>query len=187
MKRIAVFCGSSVGAIPEYAAETSRLAQICVRRGIGLVYGGSSAGLMLQLANAVSVEGGEIIGVIPQFLIGQEGAQSGLSELRIVQSMHERKALMADLSDGFLALPGGLGTLEEFFETLTWAQLGIHGKPCGLLNVRGYYDDLLKFLDHGVSQQFIKPEYREMILVAEQPEDIIRKMEGYRMSGVAEL
>jgi uncharacterized protein (TIGR00730 family) len=180
MNRIAVFCGSNVGAIPEYASATERLAQVCVRRGIGLVYGGSSVGLMRQLADAVSVEGGEIIGVIPQFLIELEGAQHGLAELRIVRSMHERKALMADLSDGFIALPGGLGTLEEFFETLTWTQLGIHRKPCGLLNTRGYYDDLLRFLDYGVSQQFIKPAYREMILVAEQPEDVICKMEEYQ-------
>jgi len=186
MDRIAVFCGSNIGAIPEYAAATERLAQVCVRRRIGLVYGGSSVGLMRQLADAVSVEGGEIIGVMPQFLVELEGAQPGLSELRIVRSMHERKALMADLSDGFIALPGGLGTLEEFFETLTWAQLGIHRKPCGLLNVRGYYDDLLRFLDYGVSQQFIKPAHREMILVAEEPEDIVRKMEGYQMPDATE-
>jgi uncharacterized protein (TIGR00730 family) len=186
MDRIAVFCGSNIGAIPEYAAATERLAQVCVRRGIGLVYGGSSVGLMRQLADAVSVEGGEIIGVMPQFLVELEGAQPGLSELRIVRSMHERKALMADLSDGFIALPGGFGTLEEFFETLTWAQLGIHRKPCGLLNVRGYYDDLLRFLDYGVSQQFIKPAHREMILVAEEPEDIVRKMEGYQMPDATE-
>jgi uncharacterized protein (TIGR00730 family) len=132
---------------------------------------------MRGLANAVSIEGGEIIGVIPRFLIKLEGAQTGLTELRIVDSMHERKALMADLSDGFITLPGGLGTLEEFFEILTWAQLGIHRKPCGLLNVKGYYDHLLGFLDDAVSQGFIEPAHRELILVAEQPENLVREME----------
>ncbi len=135
-------------------------------------------GLMRDLAKAVSIEGGEIIGVIPGFLVELEGAQAGLTELRIVDSMHERKALMADLSDGFIALPGGLGTLEEFFEVLTWAQLGIHAKPCGLLNVRGYYDHLLKFLDYGVSQGFIEPADRELILVEEQPEHLVRGMQA---------
>lgn len=177
MKRIGIFCGSNAGMMPDYSAAAVDLAHACVRRGIGIVYGGASVGLMRDLANAVTIRGGEIIGVIPEFLVKLEGAQSGLTQLRIVGSMHERKALIVDLSDGFIALPGGLGTLDEFFETLTWAQLGLHAKPCGLLNVHGYYDHLLKFLDYSVSQQFIKPSDRNLILVEKQPEDMLREME----------
>jgi uncharacterized protein (TIGR00730 family) len=182
MKRIAVFCGSRTGAIPKYAEATDRLAHACVRRGLGLVYGGASVGLMRKLAEAVSNAGGEIIGVIPEFLIKMEGAQCGLADLRIVRSMHERKAMMADLSDGIVALPGGLGTLEEFFETLTWTQLGIHSKPCGLLNICGYYNHLLRFLDHAVSQHFVKPIDRNLVLAGEDPEEVLSKMESYGSS-----
>jgi uncharacterized protein (TIGR00730 family) len=194
MKRVAVFCGSSAGSKREYAAATVQLAKACVRRGIGLVYGGASVGLMRALAIAAAAEGGEIIGVIPRFLIEMEGAQPGLAELRIVRSMHERKALMAELSDGFIALPGGLGTLEEFFEILTWAQLGLHAKPCGILNVDGYYDGLLNFLEHASSQEFIKPKHRQLILVGEEPENLLREMQAresrrvaYKTNGAAAL
>jgi uncharacterized protein (TIGR00730 family) len=177
MKSLAVFCGSNMGVRPDYALAAMHLARICARRGIRIVYGGSSVGLMRVLADAVVAAGGKITGVIPQFLIEREGANEHVTDLRIVRSMHERKALMAQLADGFLALPGGLGTLEEFFEILTWAQLGMHDKPCGLLNVAGYYDDLLKFLNHAVGQKFVKASHRNIIIVRPDPETIIAEMQ----------
>ena len=147
MKRICVFAGSSRGAREDYAQAAERLAFELVNRGYGVVFGGGRVGMMGVLADATLALGGEVIGVIPKALLEKEVAHGGLTELRVVASMHERKAMMAELSEGFIALPGGLGTLEEFFEVLTWAQLGLHPKPCGLLNVRGYYDRLLEFLD----------------------------------------
>jgi uncharacterized protein (TIGR00730 family) len=177
MKRLAVFCGSNMGVRPDYALAAMHLARICATRGIGIVYGGSRVGLMRVLADTVLAAGGKITGVIPHFLIEREGANERVSDLRIVRSMHERKALMAQLADGFLALPGGLGTLEEFFEILTWAQLGMHDKPCGLLNVAGYYDDLLKFINYAVAQKFIKSSDRNIIIVRSDPESIIGEMQ----------
>jgi uncharacterized protein (TIGR00730 family) len=176
MKRICVYCGSSNGAREAYTAAARALGRALVRRDLGLVYGGSDAGLMGVLADTVLAEGGEVIGVIPEPLVVKEVAHKGLTELRIVRSMHERKAMMAELADGFIALPGGFGTLEEFCEIVTWIQLGLHRKPCGLLNIEGYYDGLLAFLDHAVAEGFIHPGYRAMVLNGAQAEHLVEKI-----------
>ena len=164
MKRVCVFCGSNAGIRPEYGIAAQGLATVLTRRGLGLVYGGGNIGLMGVLADAMLAAGGEVIGVIPRSLVAREVAHHGVSELRIVDTMHQRKALMNDLSDAFIALPGGFGTLDEFFEILTWSQLGIHGKPCGLLNVSGYYDSLLAMLDHAVSEGLLRPPHRTLVI-----------------------
>lgn len=169
LKRICVFCGSSPGSRPIYTESAVALAQCLVSRGLSIVYGGSKVGLMGALADAALSAGGEVIGVIPRGLVAKEVAHNGLTDLRIVSSMHERKALMADLSDGFIALPGGYGTLEEFCEILTWTQLGLHRKPCGILNVDAYYDHLLRLFDHAVAESFLKPSYREYVLAGTDP------------------
>jgi uncharacterized protein (TIGR00730 family) len=156
-----------------------------VNKNIGLVYGGASIGVMGEIADAVLKEGGEVIGVIPKELLVREAAHTGITELREVNTMHERKAMMAELSDGFIALPGGLGTIEEFFEIWTWAQLGIHRKPCGLLNAGRYYDKLIDFIDHAVSERFIKEIYRSMVFVEEQPHILLQKFESYEAPEVA--
>jgi uncharacterized protein (TIGR00730 family) len=179
MKRICVFCGSSPGARAEYLHAAEQLGYTLARRNIGLVYGGARVGIMGKIAEAVLEKGGEVIGVIPKGLLEREVAFTGLADLRVVDSMHERKALMADLSDGFIALPGGLGTIEEFFEVVTWAQLGIHPKPCGLLNVEQYYNRLMDFLDHTVNEKFVELEHRAMILMDENPERLLQKFETY--------
>jgi len=168
-RKICVFTGSRHGASTAYADAAEQLARDLVERGFGLVYGGGNVGLMNVIADTVLELGGHVTGVIPNALVSREVAHRGLSELRVVSSMHERKALMAELSDGFIALPGGIGTMEEFFEVLSWAQLGIHNKPCGLLNVSGYYDPLIEFLDHAVSQDFVKPKHRALLLVESEP------------------
>jgi uncharacterized protein (TIGR00730 family) len=168
MKRLCVFCGSNLGCHPAYAEAARDLARALVTRKIGLVYGGARVGVMGVLA-----AGGHAIGVIPQGLVEQEVAHTGVPDLRAVASMHERKRVMAELSDGFIALPGGLGTLEELFEILTWAQLGLHRKPCGLLNIRGYYRRLIDFLDHAVAEQLLKAAYRALLLVEERPEQLL--------------
>ncbi|MEN4099329.1 MAG: TIGR00730 family Rossman fold protein, partial [Anaerolineaceae bacterium] len=155
MKRICVFCGSSPGARPEYLDAAAALGQALARRGLGLVYGGGRLGLMGAIARAALAAGGEVTGVIPRGLVEREVGFTELNDLRVVESMHERKALMIELSDGFIALPGGLGTIEEFFEALTWGQLGLHQKPCGLLNVSGYFDHLVAFLDNVRAEQFV--------------------------------
>jgi hypothetical protein len=170
---VCVFAGSSAGARHEYRLAAVELGRVLAARGIGLVYGGARVGLMGAVADAVLDNGGRAIGVIPRALVDKEVAHTGLTDLHVVTSMHERKALMADSADGFVALPGGWGTLEEFFETLTWAQLGIHGKPCGLLNVYGYYDGLLSFLEHSIEQGFVRPEYRAMISVSDSPATLL--------------
>jgi uncharacterized protein (TIGR00730 family) len=162
---ICVFTGSRHGASPKYAEATKQFAEELVKRGLGVVYGGGNVGLMNVLANTALQRGGHVIGVIPDSLVSKEVAHKGLSELRVVHSMHERKALMAELAGGFVALPGGIGTMEEFFEVLSWAQLGLHNKPCGLLNVAGYYDSLIEFLDHAVAQDFVKPQHRALLIV----------------------
>lgn len=167
MKRICVFAGSSLGTQAQYRQVAQELGRTLAERDMGLVYGGARVGLMGVMADAALAAGGEVTGVIPSALAAKEIAHSGLSELRVVASMHERKAAMADLSDGFVALPGGWGTLDEFFEVLTWAQLGLHRKPCGLLNVQGYFDRLLSFLEHAVEEGFLRREYGSMISVAE--------------------
>lgn len=180
MKKICVYCGSSPGRRPEYLAATQALAAELVRRDIGLVYGGAGIGIMGAMADAVVALGGHVTGIIPEALANREVVHSGLSELRVVNSMHERKALMEDVSDGFIALPGGLGTLEELFEILTWSQLGFHRKPCGLLNVAGYYDRLIEFLDHTVEEELVAEQYRKMLLQAEEPAPLLALMENYQ-------
>lgn len=179
MKHICVFCGSNSGARPAYALAARSMGQTLVRRGFGLVYGGGNVGLMGTIADAVLDAGGEAIGVIPQALVEKELAHSRLTQLHIVGSMHERKAMMADLSDGFIALPGGFGTFEEFFEVLTWAQLGFHQKPCGLLNVEGYYDLLIALSDHVTAQQFVHPRHRSLVLEAQAPDQLLDKLASY--------
>jgi hypothetical protein len=180
MKRLCVYCGSSSGGKPDYARVARQLARAMVSRNIGLVYGGASVGIMGEIANAVLEEGGNVIGVIPKRLFAKEIAHTGITELREVGSMHERKSLMADLSDGFIALPGGFGTIEEILEIITWSQLGMHRKPCGLLNVCRYYDKLIGFLDHAVSEQFIKTAHRSTILIDEHPDALLEKFEAYK-------
>lgn len=180
MNRVCVYCGSSPGRDPRFAEAAVRLGEILVDRGLGLVYGGASVGIMGTVANAVLAGGGEAIGVIPHALDEKEITHPGLSEQHVVGSMHERKALMAELSDGFIALPGGWGTFEEIFEALTWAQLGIHSKPCGLLNVNGYYDHLGAFLEHAIEQQFVKAEYRAMLMISADPSDLLDRFASYR-------
>lgn len=156
-----------------------------VERGIGLVYGGGQVGLMGLVADTVMAAGGEVIGVIPKFLAEKEIAHSGLTQLHLVDSMHERKALMADLADGFIALPGGYGTLEEFCEVLTWTQLGLHQKPHGLLNVEGYYDHLIRLFDHALSEEFVRSQHRSIVLTAATPEQLLDQFAAYRPQNVA--
>jgi uncharacterized protein (TIGR00730 family) len=169
MGRICVFSGSSNGRRPAYRTAATLLGQTLVSRGYELVYGGARVGLMGAVADAVLADGGHVIGVIPQALVEREVAHTGLPDLRVVSSMHERKALMSELSDGFIALPGGWGTIEELFEVLTWGQLGLHRKPCGLLNVEGYYDPLMAFLRHGFDEQFVRTAFERMLLVSDSP------------------
>jgi uncharacterized protein (TIGR00730 family) len=171
--KICVFTGSNGGVRPEYGESARQLGRELVARGYGLVYGGGNVGLMAIIADSVLELNGHVTGVIPESLVSQEVAHQGLSELHRVQSMHERKALMAELSDGFIAMPGGIGTMEEFFEVLSWAQLGIHEKPCALLNVSGYYDPLIQFLDHAVAQGFIKPKHRALLIVENSPAHLL--------------
>ena len=179
IRRLAIFCGSNPGARPEYKAVTRSFGNALCERGIEVVYGGSSVGLMAVLADTMLEAGGGITGVIPRMLVDREVANTALSDLRIVESMHERKSLMAELADGFVALPGGIGTLEEFFEIWTWAQLGMHEKPCGLLNVAGYFDPLLSFLDRAVDEGFVRQVHREMVIVESDPEALIDKFGEY--------
>jgi uncharacterized protein (TIGR00730 family) len=179
VQRACVFCGSSPGARPQYTEATEDLGSLLVQNGITLVYGGASVGLMGRLADTVLSEGGEAVGVIPRPLVEREIAHVGLTELHVVDSMHERKALMADLSDAFVALPGGLGTLDELFEVYTWAQLGLHRKPCGLLNVEGYYQHLADFLDHAAGERFVRDEHRDMLIVEEDPATMLERLRGF--------
>ena len=180
MERICVFSGSSPGAHPDYLRAAEELARALAAQGIGLVYGGASVGLMGALADAALEAGGEAVGVIPQALVDREIAHPGLSDLRVVSSMHERKALMAELADGFVALPGGMGTLEELFEVYTWTQLGLHSKPLGLLDVRGYYAQLVAFLDHTVEERFMTVEHREMLVVEQRAEALLEAFRRWR-------
>jgi uncharacterized protein (TIGR00730 family) len=177
MKSICVFAGSSVGARPEYGTLAGELGSTLAARQIGLVYGGARVGLMGIVADAVLAAGGQVTGVIPAALVAREVAHSGLTDLRIVSSMHERKALMAELSDAFIAIPGGWGTCEEFFEVLTWGQLGLHRKPCGLLNVHGYFDPLLSFVTHSIDEGFVRREQSKLISVASVPETLLDMLE----------
>lgn len=178
--RYCVFAGSSTGHDAKFAEIAACLGRALAKRDIGLVYGGASVGLMGVVADAAQSHGGEVIGVIPRSLVEKEVAHSSLPDLRIVESMHERKALMGELSDGFIALPGGIGTLEELFEVWTWAQLGHHDKPCGLLNVGGFYDGLTSFLDHVVEAAFLKPVHRDMLVVADDVDALLSALFAYR-------
>jgi len=175
--RICVFTGSRHGSSPVYTEAARQLGSELVRRGYGLVYGGGNVGLMNVIADVVLELGGHVTGVIPNSLVSKEVAHQGLSDLRVVNSMHERKALMAELSDGFIAMPGGIGTMEEFFEVLSWAQLALHEKPCGLLNLSGYYDHLIQFVDYAVAQDFIKSKDRTLMIVEEQPGQLLNRFE----------
>jgi uncharacterized protein (TIGR00730 family) len=179
MQRICVYCGSNTGARPVYADAARELADVLVRHDLELVYGGSAAGTMGILADAVLEQGGKVHGVIPQMLVDKEIAHQGLTELHIVTSMHARKSMMATLSDGFIAMPGGFGTLEEFVEIITWAQLRFHDKPCGLLNVEGYFDHLLKFLDHANAEGFLRAENRRMLLHDATAVGLVQQFERY--------
>jgi uncharacterized protein (TIGR00730 family) len=176
MRSVCVFCGSNPGRRPEYLASAAAVGRDLANRGIRVVYGGAQVGTMGALADAVLAGGGEITGVIPEHLVSAEVAHPRLRDLRVVGSMHERKALMAGLSDAFIALPGGLGTLEEFAEVVTWAQLGLHSKPTGLLNLLGYYDDLLRFLDHATAERFLRPDHREMIIAQPDTGELLAEM-----------
>jgi uncharacterized protein (TIGR00730 family) len=176
LKRICVFCGSSSGVNALYTEAAQAVGRLLCRRGVELVYGGGNVGLMGVLADACLAEGGRVIGVIPQALVDREVAHRGLTELRVVSSMHERKAVMAELSDAFAALPGGYGTWEELFEMLTWTQLGIQRKPCGLLNVNGYYDPLLELADQAVSEGFLREVNRELLLSDDEPERLLDRL-----------
>jgi uncharacterized protein (TIGR00730 family) len=179
MARVCVFCGSGDGGHPAYAEAVRELARTIVASGDGIVYGGGRAGLMGALADAALEAGGEVVGVIPGALVEREVAHQGLTELHVVDSMHERKALMSDLSAFFVTAPGGLGTLEELFEVLTWSQLGLHDKPCGLLDVRGYYDRLAGFLDHAVAEGFLRPESREILLVNDEAGELLDRLRSW--------
>jgi len=185
LKRICVFSGSSPGARPAYREMARDLGTALARAGLGVVYGGASVGLMGVLADAVIESGGEVIGVMPQALVDKELAHAKLTELRVVPSMHVRKQTMADLGDGFVALPGGMGTIEELTEILTWAQLGMHRKPCGVMNVEGYYDRFIHFLDHAVAERFVTPAHRSMLVVAKTPEELLQAFRSYQAPAVA--
>ena len=180
MKSITVFCGSSSGFRPEYAEAAKNLARLLVERNVRLVYGGGNIGLMGIIADEVMQNGGEVIGIIPDSLFKKEVGNRRVTELHVVGSMHERKAMMAELADGFIAMPGGIGTFEEFFEILTWSQLGFHEKPCGLLNVANYYDGLLALCDHAVSEGFLRPIHRVLILDDSDAVSLLEKMDSFR-------
>jgi uncharacterized protein (TIGR00730 family) len=178
MKSICVYCGSSIGSSPSLAATARELGQTLAASNLELIYGGGRVGLMGVLADAVLEAGGRVQGVIPQALADREVAHAGLTQLHVVDTMHQRKAMMAELSDGFIALPGGLGTFEELFEIWTWAQLGMHSKPIGLLNVASYFDLLLQFLDHATSQQLLKPVHRDLLIVSNRPDALLSQMQS---------
>jgi uncharacterized protein (TIGR00730 family) len=176
MRRVCVFCGSSQGARPAYAAAARALGAAVAAEGLGLVYGGANVGLMKVVADAALAGGAEVIGIIPESLMTRELGHPGLTTLHVVPSMHARKALMADHADAFVALPGGFGTFEEFFEVVTWTQLGLHAKPCGLLNVEGFYDPLLAFVDHATTERFIRPETRAIVVADADPAALLRHL-----------
>jgi uncharacterized protein (TIGR00730 family) len=184
MTRVCVFAGSSPGARSSYRHAAEALGQALSRRGIDVVFGGGRVGLMGALADAALRAGGRVVGVIPAALEAKELGHTGLTELRVVRSMHERKATMADLSDGFIALPGGWGTLDELFEILTWGQLGLHTKPCGLLNVDGYFDGLLSFMQHLVDERFVRAENSAMLSVATEPDALLDLMAACTLAPV---
>lgn len=179
MKSVCVYCGSNEGRLPVYAEAARGLGRALVERGLDLVYGGASVGIMGVIADTVLGLGGRVTGVMPESIVRKEIAHRGLTELHVTSSMHERKMKMAELSDAFVALPGGIGTLEEIFEVWTWAQLGLHAKPCGFLNVAGYYDGLVAFLDHAVAERFVKEANRAMLVVGDDPSDLLDRFAAY--------
>jgi uncharacterized protein (TIGR00730 family) len=184
MRRVCVFCGSSPGARPAYAEAAAEMGRLLASEGIGVVYGGGQVGLMGVLADAVLAVRGEIVGVIPQALVDREIGHPGVADMRVVGSMHERKALMAELADAFVALPGGLGTLEELFEVYTWAQLGLHRKPCGLLDVEDYYAGVADFLTHAVEERFLPEQHRAMLIVEREPRELLERVRAWEPSTV---
>lgn len=184
MRRVCVFSGSNAGSQRAYGTAAWELGDELVARGFGLVYGGGGVGLMKTVADTVLAAGGEAIGVIPRHLVDREVAHSGLTELHVVDSMHERKARMSDLADGFVALPGGYGTLEEFAEVLTWSQLGLQVKPCGLLDVAGFFQPLLRFVEHAVAEGFVVPEHRKLILLRQSPRELLPAMDKWEPPSV---
>jgi len=179
VQRACIFCGSSPGARPAYTEAAEDLGMLLVQNGITLVFGGATVGLMGRLADTVVSEGGEAIGVIPQALVDREIAHLGLTDLHVVDTMHERKQRMADLSDAFVALPGGLGTLDELFEIYTWGQLGMHRKPIGLMNVEGYFDGLVGFLEHAVAERFVREDHRDMLIIEEEPTPMLERLQSF--------
>ena len=179
MKRVCVYCGSSEGRDPRYRDAAAQVGRALAERSLGLVYGGGGIGLMRVVADAAMENGGSVIGVIPHGLAAREVAHLGVTEMRVVSSMHARKALMAELSDAFLTLPGGFGTFEELFESVTWAQLGIHRKPLGLLNVAGYFDHLVSFVDHAVAEGFVPAKGRDLVLVGDEPGALLDRLAVY--------
>ena len=186
LKRICVFCGASLGGRPDYKKAAEAVGQAIAKRGIGVVYGGASIGLMGTVANAALAEGGDVIGVLPKAIADFEIAHEGLTELRIVGSMHERKTQMADLSDAFIVLPGGIGTLEEMFEVWTWSKLNIHAKPVGLLNVGGFYNQLTSFMDLVTAESFLTDDHRAILQCEEDPDVLIDKLEAAELPNGAE-
>lgn len=187
INRICVFCGTNTGSRPDYGAAARQLGLVLAEEGIELVYGGASVGIMGELADSVQEHGGHVTGIIPQQLVEKEEAHTGIRNLIVVASMHQRKSQMADMSDGFIALPGGIGTLEGFFELVTWRQLGIHARPCAILNVAGYFDGLTGFLDHAVREGFLTKMHRDMILVETDPRKLIERMRSYEPPEEAKL
>jgi uncharacterized protein (TIGR00730 family) len=185
--RLCVFCGTNTGSRPEYGAAARELGTLLASEGIELVYGGASVGIMGELADAAQEGGGHVTGIIPQQLMQKEAAHRGIPDLIVVASMHQRKSQMADLSDGFIALPGGIGTMEGFFEILTWGQLGIHAKPCGILNTAGYFDALIEFLDHAVQEGFLLEAHRNAIMVETNPKALLERLRAWEPSEEAPL
>lgn len=179
IKRVAVFCGSSQGDDPIYMKEAARLGALLAQKGIGLVYGGAQVGCMGAVANACLAEGGEVIGVIPEKLVTVEVAHVGLTEQHVVKTMHERKAMMAELADAFIALPGGAGTLEEWFEVFTWSQIGYHHKPCSFLNINHFYEPLIQMLDHTIEQGFMRSAYKDLIITDTEAEALLEKLHQF--------
>jgi uncharacterized protein (TIGR00730 family) len=184
MKRVCVFCGSSAGRRAEYEYAAVAMGEALVERGIELVYGGGNVGLMGVIADTVMRGGGKVVGVIPQALADREIANIGVTDLRVVDSMHTRKAMMAELSDAFIAMPGGVGTFEEFFEAVTWTQLGVHRKPCGLLNVEDFYTPLVNFIDHAVDEGFLKAVHRRAIVVSDDPDELLDALSDVELPDV---
>lgn len=183
MKRICIYCGSNNGSAPEYLEYARKLGKYLANQKIEVVYGGAESGVMGAVANGALSEGGKVIGIIPKSINDKVGHKL-LTELHIVENMHERKTKMFELSNGFIGLPGGIGTLEEIFEILTWAQLGFHSKPCGILNVKGYFNQLLQFLEHSVNEQFLKEEHKNMLIIENDPEKILQKFKSYKAPNI---